>query len=141
MATNSQPLNSAVLRISGSDAALDQLVLKLNLEVNTRHRYGDPGPRGLPHATSGLNASIADGIRPAALIVQLRNFLNTCLALGSALFTDVDAEVSLGVSVGDDDQFVVSLDLSKMDLRDLSALGLTLNFTAYPPWSPESGQP
>jgi len=140
MPTLSQPLNSAVLRLSGSDEALDELVLKMKLKVNTRHRFGDAGRRGLPYAASGLNASIADGIKPEAMIAELRTFLETCLAFGSTLFTNVNAEVSLGVSVGDDDQFMVSVDLSVTDLRDLATLGLTLNLTAYPDWNPESGQ-
>jgi hypothetical protein len=60
MAPDEKPLNIATLRLTGSDASLDEVVGKLRLTVSSRVRAGDPRRRGGVHATSGLSGSIAD---------------------------------------------------------------------------------
>jgi hypothetical protein len=138
MSASSPPLNIATLRLSGRDEALADLVDKLKLEVAARHKAGESGRRGSVYATSGLNAPVADGSSPSAMIAQVRAFLDACLAYGPTLFTDVDAEISLGVSVGDENQFMASVDISPTDVRAFAALGIALNVTAYPRSEAES---
>lgn len=127
------PLNMVSLRLSGSDASLDEVVRKLNLEVNTRFKAGDPRRRSGIQTTSGVNASIAEAENPSDMLAQTRTFLARCLKHGPTLFTNgVDAELSIGVTVGDSIQYVPSVDLSPSEIRDLAVLGIALNFTAYP---------
>ena len=44
----------------------------------------------------------------------------------------VDAELAVGISVGDSVQYVASVDLSPADIRDLAAAGIAFNVAAYP---------
>jgi hypothetical protein len=127
------PLNIATLRLSGNDASLDEVIRKLNLVVSSRVKAGDPRRRGGVHAASGLNAPIADAASPVALLGQVRTFLAECLKHGPTLFGNgVDAELSIGIAVGDSVQYVASVDLSPIEIRELATLGIALNFTAYP---------
>jgi hypothetical protein len=127
------PLNIATLRLTGNDALLDDLVRKLNLKVSSRFSAGDPRRRGGVHATSGLNASIADAASPGAMTGQVRAFLAECLKHGPTLIANgVDAELSVGISVGDSIQYVASVELSPIDIRDLATVGVALSITAYP---------
>jgi hypothetical protein len=127
------PLNVATLRLTGNDALLDDIVRKLGLNVASRANAGSPRRRGGVYGSSTLNASIADSASPAAMRDQVRAFLAECRRHGSTLFmSGIDAELSLGVSVGDSGQFTASVDLSSAEIRDLAVLGLSLNFSAYP---------
>jgi hypothetical protein len=127
------PLNIATLRLSGNDDSLDDVVRKLNLEVSSRVKAGDPRRRGGVHAASGLSAPIADAASPGAMLDQVRTFLAACLKHGPTLFVNrVDAEISIGIAVGDSVQYVASVDFSSVEIRELATLGVSLNFTAYP---------
>jgi hypothetical protein len=44
----------------------------------------------------------------------------------------VDAELAVGISVGDSVQYVVSVDFLPADIRDLAAAGIALSVAAYP---------
>jgi hypothetical protein len=44
----------------------------------------------------------------------------------------LSAELSVGVTVGDSDQFVASVALSASDILLLGSLGIALSVTAYP---------
>jgi hypothetical protein len=126
-------LNVAALRLSGNDALLDDIVRKLGLKVASRSKAGSPRPRAGIYAASTLNALIADAASPAAMLGQVRAFLAECRGHDSTLFASgIDAELSIGISVGDSGQFVASVDLSSAEIRDLAALGLSLKFAAYP---------
>jgi hypothetical protein len=129
----STPLNIATLRIAGDDVALDNVIRKLNLQVTWRAKAGDPRKRGGVHATSCLNAPIADADNPGAMLHQIRTFLTACVQHGPTVFPNgVDAELSIGIAVGDSIQYVASVDISPDDIRDLATVGIALSFTAYP---------
>jgi hypothetical protein len=133
MTQESTPLNVATLRLSGNDALLDDLVRRLNLQVVSRVKAGDPRRRGGVYAASTLNAPIADAASSGSLLSQIRPFLAECLKHGPTLFGNgVEAELSVGISVGDSIQYVASVDFSPVEMRDLAYLGIALNVTAYP---------
>jgi hypothetical protein len=126
-------LNVAALRLTGNDALLDDIVRKLGLKVASRSKAGSPRRRAGTYAASTLNALIADAASPAAMLGQVRAFLAQCRGQGSSLFVSgIDAELSIGISVGDSGQFAASVNLSSAEIRELADLGLSLKFTAYP---------
>ena len=126
-------MNLATLRLTGNDSSLDEVVGKLQLAVSSRVKKGDPRRRGGVHASSALSASIADAHSPGEMLGKVREFLAACHAQGPKLFANgVEAELSIGITVGDSIQYVASVDLSSSEIRELAALGLSLNFTAYP---------
>jgi hypothetical protein len=126
-------MNLATLHLSGSDASLDSVVAALKLNVVSRVRIGDPRRRGGVHDSASLSASLANADTPAAMLREIRFFLGNCQALGPTLFGDgVTAELSIGVSVGDSVQYVSSVDLSALEIRQIANIGIGLNFTAYP---------
>jgi hypothetical protein len=142
MNQESMPLNVATIRLSGSDGRMDDVVRDLKLNVVSRAKAGDPRKRGGIHALSTLNCPIADAATPGVLINQVREFLVECIKHGAGLFGDgVDAELSIGISVGDPIQFVASVNLTPSDIRDLATLGISLDFTAYPTSSEAPGTP
>jgi len=133
MVRDEKPLNIATLRLTGSDASLDEVVGKLRLTVSSRVRAGDPRRRGGVHAASGLSASIAGAANPVAMTKQVRAFIQECLKHCPNLFPEaVDAELAVGISVGDSVKFVASVDLSPADIRDLAAIGIAFSVAAYP---------
>jgi hypothetical protein len=67
------------------------------------------------------------------MLAKVREFLAACQAHRPKLFANgVEAELSIGITVGDSIQYVASVDLSSSEIRELATLGLSLNFTAYP---------
>lgn len=126
-------MNVATLRLSGIDAALDALVIALKLPVTSRVRVGDPRRVGDVHTSSGLSADIADGDNPGAMLAKVRSFLAECQKHGSELFQNgVEAELAIGVSVGDTAQYIASVDFSASEIRALANIGIGLSFAAYP---------
>jgi hypothetical protein len=126
-------MNLADLRLSGNDESLDDVVEKLNLTVASRIKAGDPRRGGGVHLTSGLSISIADAASPGAMLKQIRAFLAMCQKAGPTQFTNgVEAELSIGVTVGDSIQYIASVDFSSTELLEIATLGLALSITAYP---------
>jgi hypothetical protein len=126
-------MNVAELRLSGSDASLDDVINKLNLVVSSRIKAGDLRRRGGVHLKSGVCVSIADAASPVAMIRDVRVFLATCQKLSPQVFTNaVEAELSLGVTVGDAVQYIASIDFSSTELLEIATLGIALSITAYP---------
>jgi len=131
--SESTPLNMVSLRLSGNDAALDEIVHKLHLNVTTRFKAGDRRRGGGTQVTSGLNASIADEENPSDMLAKIRAFISECLKHGPTLFSNgANAELSIGTTVGDSIQYLASVDFSPTEIRDLAVLGVSLNFAAYP---------
>jgi hypothetical protein len=126
-------MNLADLRLSGNDELLNDIVEKLNLTVASRVKAGDPRRGGRVHETSGLTISIADAANPGAMLKEIRGFLATCQRIGPNLFGDgVEAELAIGLSVGDSIQFIASVEFSSSELRELATLGIALSIAAYP---------
>jgi len=126
-------MNLADLRLSGNDELLNDIVEKLNLTVASRVKAGEPRRGGRIHETSGLSISIADAANPVAMLNAIREFLATCQSIGHNVFGGgVQAELAIGMTVGDSIQFIASVDFSSSELRELGMLGIALSITAYP---------
>jgi hypothetical protein len=72
-------------------------------------------------------------IQVACLLKFARSYRSASNTDRPTLFTNgVNAELSIGITVGDSIQYVASVDFSPNEIRDLAVLGIALNFTAYP---------
>lgn len=134
-------MNLATLRIEGDDAALTSAVTQLGLSVDTRWRKGEPRHRGGTHQLSGLNATVADSDNPNAMIQSVREFLAKCQASKfSFIASGLSAELAIGVSVGDSEQYVGFVEVPSSDLTALGSLGVSLSFAGYPTSNDESAE-
>ena len=126
-------MNLATLIVEGDEVALGMIRKTLSLRTDTSWKKGDVGRNGKRHASSGFNATIADVANPVELALAIRGFLKQCKECGVVFsHAGVSAELSLGFTVGDSQQFVASVELSPSDLSSLAEHGLTLSLTAYP---------
>ena len=126
-------MNLAMLRAEGTDEALDALRGSLGLAIDSSWKKGEPKRRGGHYSSSGLNATIADAENPHEMVVAIREFITQCKAQNIA-FPDANlsAEISIGITVGEEVQFVACVDLSASDLLSLGELGIALGVAAYP---------
>ena len=126
-------MNLATLRVRGSDDALQTLCNTLGLVADSTWKKGDPKRRGGSFPTSGFSATIVDAKNPAELVLAIRAFVAKCQERHIVLSTpNLTAELALGVTVGDSEQFVACVDFSASDLLSLGALGVELSIAAYP---------
>lgn len=126
-------MNLATLRVEGADEALQIVRSTLGLAPDSTWKRGDPKRRGGFFSSSGLSATIADAKNPVEMVVAIREFVAKCKAQhfvfsGSGL----SAQLSIGVTVGDAEQYVACVDFSAADLLALGALGVELGIAAYP---------
>lgn len=126
-------MNLATLRVEGSDEALQAVLNALELVPDSMWKHGEPKRRGGYFSSSGLSATIADANTPFEMLVVIRQFVAECKAR-NFVFSGVglSAQLSVGFTVGDTEQFVVCLDFSASDLLSLGALGVELSIAAYP---------
>lgn len=125
-------MNIATLRIESEESTLDGLKATLPGRVDAQWRKGERGRNGVVHALSGYNATVAEAANPRALVSEIRSFLTQCKERNLDFRAALAAELSIGFTVGDSQQFVASLALSPGDLSALAACGIALSVTAYP---------
>lgn len=126
-------MNLATLRVSGSDDELASICRRLALSVTSVWKKGDTRRGGSVRADSGWRATIADVQTPAALVSAVHTFLATCQGHNvNFLAPSLKAEIAIGITVGDTEQFVACVDFTAGDLLALGALGLKLSVWAYP---------
>ena len=127
-------MNLATLRVEGLDEALDSIVERLQLRLDARWRKGDPKSRGRgEHASAGLVATVADTSNPVQMIQCIRHFIAKCQAARLSFSNEqVSAEIAVGLTVGDSQQYVAFVDLGPSDMASLGSLGLGLSVAAYP---------
>jgi hypothetical protein len=126
-------VNVATLIVQGADGALLPLKRALPFAVDGGWSKGDPMRSGGVRELSGFSGTVADCATPAELVEALSAFLASCVSLGIVLSGEgLKARLSIGVAVGDSQQFVACIDLSREVLLALTALGVSLSFTAYP---------
>ena len=126
-------MNLATLRIEGTDPAIQAVCNLLGLEPDHTWKKGDPMRRGGFFSSSGLSATIADTTNPGEMVVAIREFIAQCKARDIVFSgSNPSAEIAIGVTVGDTEQFVAFVDFSSSDLLALGALGLELSIAAYP---------
>jgi hypothetical protein len=126
-------MNLAMLRIEGTDNALDALRSSLGLAIDSSWKEGEPKRRGGHYSSSGLNATIADAENPREMVVAIREFVSQCKVQNIAFSApNLSAEISIGITVGEESQFVACVDFSASDLLSLGELGIALGVAAYP---------
>lgn len=126
-------MNLATLRVEGDEATLLSLVNRLGLDIDTSWRKGEPQRRGGEHQSSGFCATVADAENPNEMLRRIRDFMKKCRAAEISFMSEgLSAELAVGVTVGDSEQFVAFVDLSVADLASLGELGIGLSFAAYP---------
>lgn len=126
-------MNLATLILSGGDDELSSICRRLGLSVTSAWKKGDAKRRGGVRADSGWSATIADMQSPAALVSAVRAFLATCQEQNvNFLAPSLKAQIAIGITVGDAEQFVACIDFTADDLVALGALGLKLSVWAYP---------
>lgn len=126
-------MNLATLRVEGTDEALQAVCNLLGLEADSTWKQGEPKRRGGFYSMSGLNATIADSQNPGEMVAAIREFVAECNARNFVFSgSGLAAELAVGVTVGDTEQFVAFVDFSASDLMSLGALGVALSVAAYP---------
>ena len=126
-------MNLATLIVEGDESALSKLRKALSLQTATSWKKGDVRRNGKNHSSAGFSATIADVRSPGELTRAVQTFLEQCKERGvSFTKSGVSAELSLGFTVGDSQQFVAGVQLSPSDLSLFAEHGLTLSLTAYP---------
>lgn len=106
-------MNLATLRVEGKEESLNLLCTQLGIIVNTTWKKGDPKRCGGVFASSGLNATICDAKNPSEMFNAIRGFLDECKEKDVAFSKiDLSAELSIGVTVGDTEQFISILALT-----------------------------
>lgn len=125
-------MNVAVLCVQGPQSALSFVVAALALQPDRTWQAGEAGRTGRPFSSSGFNITIAEVSDPAALVRAVKEFTRRCALAHFVFPSEVEAELSLGVTVGDLEQFTAWLNFSAKDLRVFGDLGLALGVNAYP---------
>lgn len=126
-------MNLATLRVEGDEESLSSLIAALILDIDIRWARGDPIPLGGTHSTSGFCATISDVPTSGVLLAEIRNFLGKY-----ERYVEVNddvgltAELAIGVTVGDSDQYTGTVVLGASDMLRLGNANLTLSFSAYP---------
>jgi hypothetical protein len=125
-------MNLACLRVEGPTAALSSVKTAIPIKPDSSWNAGDKKRRGGVYASSGFSATVADAPHPVALLQSIRAFLEDCTTRGVQFPADISAELDVGISVGDSEQFVASVAFSTEDLHRLATLHIHLSVTAYP---------
>ena len=126
-------MNLANLIVEGADDALQAVSGLIGRQPSAAWKKGAPMHRGGLHSVSGVSVTIADSQNPAEMTAAISEFVTKCRAR-NLVFSDLglSAELSVGVTVGDSEQFIACLDFSPDDLGSLGALGVGLSIAAYP---------
>lgn len=125
-------MNLATLRVDGEDQALQDVCKLLGLEPDQTFKKGDPKRNGGFFSKSCFSATIANTKNPGEMVFVVREFVARCKARNFVFGSDFSAVISIGVTVGDPEQFVAFIDFSASDLLALGALGCELSIAAYP---------
>jgi protein involved in polysaccharide export with SLBB domain len=125
-------MNVAILNAEGHLPALQALSAALGLPPASTWKKGQPRRGGKVHAADGLQIEIADEKSPAELTRSIQRFIAKCRERGVSFNTVASAELSIGFTVGDSEQFVAGLEFSASELRAISECGISLSIMAYP---------
>ena len=114
----------AVLRVSGADFDPDAYVKRHGFTPDIIWRAGEPDRLGRVRSKSGFNLSIGDAVSAAALVKQVRGWvednMSALLALGGLGGVAV---IDVGLTVGTSDPFTARVTLTPADLASPSGKG------------------
>ena len=126
-------MNLATLRVEGAEDSLESLKSAISLAIDAEWKKGDKRRNGVSHELSGFSATVADAKNPDELMQMVRAFLaqwkERSIVISSRA---LEIELSLGITVGDSEQFVAGIELSPSELVALGERGIALSITAYP---------
>lgn len=123
----------AVLHANGRDANFTHHLESAGLKPDRIWKVGDVDRRGRPHSDSGFTITIADTQSKAELIDKIRTFLETQQNLLSHLTNGgFELVLDIGVTVGSNEQFTVSIELQRTELTALASANISVCFSAYP---------
>jgi hypothetical protein len=126
-------MNLATLRVEGADDSLESLKTAISLNIDAEWKKGDKRRGGLSHELSGFSTTVADASNPVELMQMVRAFLAQLNDKGIVISSaSLEAELALGISVGDSEQFVAGIELSPSELLALGERGIALSIMAYP---------
>jgi hypothetical protein len=125
-------MNLACLRVEGPEHLLEAIKSAAPATADSSWKAGEKKKRGGVHSLSGFSATVVEAPHPVALLKGIRTFIETCLTRQLRIPEGVTAELAVGITVGDSEQFVASLDLSAQDMARLAKLNINFSFTAYP---------
>ena len=126
-------MNLATLRVEGAENSLESLKSAISLNIDSEWKKGDKRRNGASHEMSGLSTTVADAKNPVELMQMVRAFLAQWKEKNIVISSSgLEAELALGITVGDSEQFVAGIELSPSELVALGECGFALSITAYP---------
>ena len=126
-------MNVAVLRVEGEDAALEALKSALPVHCDTQWTRGDRRRSGATYDASGFSVTVADATNPRELQTKIASFLKLCKEKNLRFANSkTSAELAVGFTVGDSEQYVAGVVFSVPELLSLAQDGIALSITAYP---------
>jgi hypothetical protein len=126
-------MNVALLWVRGQQDAADRVLIELGATPEKTWKKGEPKGRDSLHIDAGFSINVAEAKNPREMGDNVREFLTRCQQRSIALQgADYSSELSLGVTVGSQDQFVAVMAFSVDDLSLVGELGVKLTVAAYP---------
>ena len=126
-------MNLVSIVIEGDEQRLDIIKDKLSIAIDSSWHKGSQTKSGKLREYSGFTACICDCSTPFSMIEKLSDFLcyidNKHLNFNQL---ELDARLFVGVTVGDQQQFIAKIDFPDYLLQLISKLGLHLSVSAYP---------
>ncbi len=126
-------MNLVSIVIEGDEQHLDSIKDKLSIAIDSSWQKGSRTRSGKLRENSGFTACICDCSTPFRMIEELSDFLryidNKHLNFKQL---ELNARLSIGVTVGDQQQFIATFDFQNDLLELVSKLGLHLSISAYP---------
>ena len=126
-------VNLATLNVRGKSEALSALKGVLPFSLDSAWSKGDRRGNGMLHEASGFSGTISDCATPGEMVAALVAFFSECTSRNIGFADEaLEAELSIGVTVGDSSQFTASVNIPHTLLASLTASSISLSFTAYP---------
>ena len=128
-----QLLNLATLVIRGPRNSLEKAKPQVHLSPFRCWEAGDSVTLSKTYSDYGCVYEIADTETPNELADSIFDFLKQIHGSGvNFIDLGVNAELSLGFGVGDDNQFIASYTLSLEVIELLFKCGIAVEYSAYP---------
>jgi hypothetical protein len=122
-----------VIRVSGADFAVDGFLAERDLAINSVWHKGETSLRGRLLDESGFNLALPDAESWVEALPLVHSFLQSERDLFRDLSElNVEMELDIGVTVGEEKSFAPSLQFPIDFLAELISCGIYLNVSAYP---------
>jgi hypothetical protein len=123
----------AVLRLRSPTAAPERVAAVIGVAEDSIWRAGEKTFRGQVLEDSGVSFVVSDAETVRQLTDEVRAFFQSRREAFPRLAADGwEAELDVGVTVGDSAQYTASVSLDPSLLALLGSLGVSVKFSAYP---------